>query len=158
MYKYTSRTSGFSLIELTVVVAMVAMLGVFGLYLSTQNYGGHSLHTTRQLVVATLQKARSDAMANMCEGDTCTGGLPHGVHISKESLVLFQGAMYNPVDAYNTYIPLDSPGITFSGLHNVVFAQLNAQVVEPGDVILTSASGGTSTISIGSEGQISWSK
>jgi prepilin-type N-terminal cleavage/methylation domain-containing protein len=149
--------AGFSLIELTIVLGLFAILGTVTLCMSMQSYGGYSFHATGQLLVAALQKARSDALHNVCIGGNCTGGLPHGVHISANQLVLFQGVTYNPNDDANVYVPLQNPTIALGGLTDVVFAQLTADVGAPGVIAVTDTEGRSAIVTVGSEGQISWS-
>lgn len=148
---------GFSLIEITVSLGLFAMLGTVTLLMSMQSYGGYSFHTTGQLLVAALQKARSDALHNVCIGGNCTGGLPHGVHISATQLALFQGTAYDPNDDANVYVALQNPTIALGGLTDVVFSQLTADVSVPGAIAVTDTNGHSVTVTVGSEGQISWS-
>jgi prepilin-type N-terminal cleavage/methylation domain-containing protein len=146
---------GFSLIEITVVLGMFAIVGSLALLMSMQSYSGYSFHTTQQLLVTTLQKARSEALANVCVGTSCTDGVSHGVHIEPDELVLFQGNVYDPNNLTNVHLPLSNAKITING-NDIIFAPLTASVSVPGDILITDAKGRVSTTTVGAEGQISW--
>jgi len=136
---------------------MFAIVGTMALLMSMQSYGGYSFYTVRQLLVTTLQKARSEALANVCEGAVCTDGVAHGVHISSSELVLFQGIAYDPNDAANVYLPLQNANITITGASDVVFDPLTANVALPDEIVVTDTKGRVSTTTLGAQGQLSWS-
>lgn len=133
---------------------MLVIVGSFTLVVGMSQLSGSSFHDDRDTLVASLQKARSQAMNEVCLGSSCTEGLPHGVHITPHSLVIFQGAVYNSNDFTNEVIDAGSNATTFSG-PDIVFAELSGDA-SPGTVTVTDTTGDTSTVTVQSEGQISW--
>jgi len=156
--------SGFTLIELVVVLALIAMVSGFGLIVSMENYRGYSFHNERDTLVTLLTKARSQAVSNMCFGASCTNGRPHGLHLEPHHYTLFQGDSYATRDtAVDEVLDARYEGVSavVPSFTDIVFAQLSGKAVaNPLGVatitLIDSAGKDTSTISINTEGQISW--
>lgn len=153
--------SGFTLIEILVVMAIFIIIAGFALFVSMDSYRGYSFRSERDTAVIVLQKARSQAMSNSCVG-SCSGndGLKHGVHFDSvgNQYVIFQttGDYTTGRDAgADQFIPVNNNvSINFP---DVVFNQLDGAV--PGAPIsstISDAVGHSSTITINSEGQIDW--
>lgn len=162
-----STPRGFTLIELVIVVGLLAIIGSFTLVLSFNSYKGYLYRTDRDVLVAALQHARALAIGNVCSGTTtnCTDGRAHGVAIRPvdhpESYVIFQGPSYaNRDQAVDS--ELDSaPTTVFPGgtdLSEVVFKQLSGSATTSGTITMTDDAGRSSVITIGPDGQISWTK
>ncbi len=140
--------------EVLLVIGIFVILAGFGLFVSMETYRGSNYHSDRALLIATLQRARAEAINNLCTGSGCTDGAPHGVHIQTDKYILFQGATYNAADTANVAFDADTNSThSFSG--DIVFSQLTGNVAAP--VTITIAGGGrTSDITISTVGQISW--
>lgn len=162
--QHYQNSAGFTLIEIVIVMALVAMVSGFGLIASMETYRGYSFRTERDTLIATLQKARSEAINNMCFGASCTGGEPHGVHIASHRYVLFQGGSYTTrnstldeiIDARYFGIATATPSFT-----DVVFSRLAGTTTpNPHGVMAISLidTEGTdsSVVTINPEGQITW--
>jgi prepilin-type N-terminal cleavage/methylation domain-containing protein len=154
--KISTHKKGFSLIEVCVVLGMLAIAGSLALVVSMATYEGGSFNNEQNLLVSALQKARSQSMSAVCAGSACTAGVAHGVDIEPTQLVIFQGSSYNPGDEYNEYIPLPDAGVTFSGAHTIVFAELSGDASTPGDIGMSDITGRVATVSVGSDGQLVW--
>lgn len=148
--------TGFTLIEILVVVGMTVMIMSFGLFFDLDSFRQHSFQADRDTLISLLQHARSRAVSNICYGATCIDGKPHGVRIENEQYIVFQGSSYALRDqAFDTILEANE-GIGHSGLEEVVFSQLTGEATS-GDIILSdSMTTRTSTISISTEGQIIW--
>jgi Tfp pilus assembly protein FimT len=155
LHKVSRCNHGFTIIEIGLVIALLSIIGTFSLMLSMDNYRASSFNNDRNMVISLLQKARSQAVNNMCLGAACTEGVAHGLHIETGSYTIFQGTAYNPADALNEKISMP-PTLTFSGLANVVFTELSGSPVAAGTITLSDGMGHTSTIDINSEGRIAW--
>jgi len=147
---------GFSLIETLVVVGMLALLASVSMVVGVQAFSRSSVKDDRDLLVGVLQKARSEAMHDVCTTEGCVGPSAFGVHINSREIVLFEGTSYNPQDSHSESFVAESAATHFSGTSNIVFAATS------GDAASTSitVSNGTevvSTVTIGTLGQISWS-
>jgi len=144
--------------EVIVVMGIFAMVGGFALFVSMETYRGSSFHSDRNLLVATLQRARAQAINNICLG-TCTDGKKHGVAIRPteypDSYVIFQtsndyAARDVPQDAPFEASPISGQ----TGDSEIVFEYLSGNS-NPASITLT-GEGHTSVITIGAEGQITW--
>jgi Tfp pilus assembly protein FimT len=156
---------GMTFFEVLVVMGIFVLVGGFALFVSMESYHGSSFRSDRNLLVAALQRARAQAMNNICLGAGCTDGKSHGVHIDPDAYIVFQdnGSGYISTDPLNAKFDASEAvvhsGYLASPLHNnVVFTQLsgNTSCGTPCDISLTQG-GQTSTSTVTSEGRISWS-
>ena len=158
------NNAGFTLIEIMMVMAFVAIIGGFTLIVSLDSYREYNFHSDRDLLVSALQRARSQAEGNVCLGASCTDGLPHGVSIHPADhptdYVIFQTIDANPDyahrDATQDVLIETNPATVFTpGSAEFVFGSLSGNPTTPGTITL-SAAGHSSTVTIGQEGQITW--
>ncbi|MDB5189568.1 MAG: hypothetical protein JWL82_525 [Parcubacteria group bacterium] len=152
---------GFTLIEMLIVVSLITAVAALGLFVSMDSFRSYHFHNERDTVVSTLQKARSQAMSNMCFGNSCTNGKPHGVYFgTKGSYVIFQGASYAARDTgVDEVIEAKDAAATITGFTSVVFARLSGDAVTlPQDTLtVTDESGKVSVITVTPQGRITWS-
>lgn len=156
----TSTRSGFTLLEILVVMGLVLMVVAFGLIVSFDDYRGFTFRNERDIVVNVIQKARSQAMNNMCFGSTCTDGKPHGVYFGTTGqYIIFQGTTYASRDnAVDEVIESKDNASTVTGLTSVVFNTVRGDAVTTGGSTLTvTQHGRSSTITIEPEGRVWWS-
>ncbi len=144
----TTSRSGFSLIEILIAIAIFSIIaGVVGI-LGNSLYAGYIVFSEKITVVAALEKARSQAMANV-------GTTSHGVYFGGEDYILFEGTSYAArASAYDEIIPR-APGIATTGLAEVVFNPLSGDTATIGTVNISAGQNPT-TISINQEGRISY--
>ena len=145
---------GFTLIEVLITIGLLGLIAGLGVFVSMDSYRGNLFRAERNIVVSILQKARSQAIHNVCVGSVCADGQLHGVHFDPNQYAIFQGAIYNPADINNEVIQANS-NVHNSGLANIVFSQLEG-TTSGGTLTLTDNSGHTSAITINNEGQIIW--
>lgn len=148
------RTRGFSLIELLIVFAVVALLAAGALYSMTAARANKQLATIVDGIVFTLEEAKSNALSGK-------DGTAHGVHFTNNEYVLFGGATYDSNDPENQAFAVDSgftitTTLTGSG-SDVVFARLIGEVAADGTVTVTDDSDPTRTtaVHIGPLGDVS---
>ncbi len=165
MAKLQNFKNGISLIETTIILAIVAMLAGLAGFSHLDNYRASSFRGDRDLLISLLQHARAESIANVCHGETCTEGESHGVAIRPEDnsgkYVVFQTS-----ESLSDYAHRDvnfdlsfeaNVNTSISGdIREVTFEKHSSLVLNPGNIILTDTSGQTSIITINSEGQISW--
>lgn len=144
---------GFTLIEIIVVVAILGIIAALGLLMSFESFRGASFRSERDTMVSALQKARSDAMANIKQS-------PWGVHYdaSAHTYTIFRGTSYASGASDNAVID-GNPGATVSPspLPDVVFTQLSGTT--SGAFSATIAENGHTTnppVSVNYEGTIDW--
>lgn len=138
------------------VIGLIAILGSLGLAASMDSYRGYGFRNERDIIVGALQKARSQAMSNMCFGG-CTDGKPHGVSVQAQQYTIFQGLTYASRNSgYDETVPAASNGMQLNGLSEIVFSQLSGHVANPGTITISDQAGRASLVTINSEGQITW--
>ncbi len=156
---FTPSLAGFTLLEILVVMGLVLMVVAFGLIVSFDDYRGFTFRNERDIVVSVIQKARGQAINNMCFGAGCTDGKAHGVYFGiPGQYVVFQGASYATRDtAVDEVIEARDKASVLSGMQSVVFGRLRADATTAGGATLTiSQPGHTSTITIEPEGRVWW--
>lgn len=156
--QYENWCRGFTLIEITIVLALVGVIAAFGVAMSYSSLSQTTVTQERDLFVTLLLRAtRAAAIANMEEA-------PHGVYIDdvNNRYILFTGTDPNAVNANPRYIPYTNDVITVgsTGGDTIVFEQLSGKVIDGviGGVGTISISNGNATqgIIIRESGQIDW--
>jgi prepilin-type N-terminal cleavage/methylation domain-containing protein len=151
---------GLTLIEILIVIAILTLVLSLSLIFSMDDYRGYSFRDERNKIIGILEKARSQAINNICLDATCDNGTAHGVHIVNNTLTLFEGdswaSRHSSIDESFEV----SKTISISGISEVIFSQLSGDgTTTPktiSDIVLTDISGRTSIININTEGNISW--
>ncbi|HRH24202.1 MAG TPA: prepilin-type N-terminal cleavage/methylation domain-containing protein [Candidatus Paceibacterota bacterium] len=154
-----SIPKGFTLLEILVVMGLVLMVVAFGLIVSFDDYRGFTFRNERDIVVSVIQKARGQAINNMCFGAGCTDGKAHGVYFGTPGeYVVFQGTSYATRDvALDEVIAARDNASVVSGMTSVVFNRLRADTTTVGGTTLTiTQPGHTSTITVEPEGRVWW--
>ncbi len=139
------------------VLGIMSIVSGFSLFANMDSYRGYAFRGTRDMLVAVLQKARSQSINNMCFGSACTDGKPHGVHFTPGQYVIFQGASWAARDAaLDEIVKIESANVQVSG-PDIVFAQLSGNASPAGGVItVVDDASHSSVISVNGEGQILW--
>lgn len=161
-HRFDDTARGFTLIELLIVVGILAIIGSFSLVFSLDSYRGYTFRNDRDLLVATLQRARNQAINNVCFGLLCSEGKSHGVHINGTQFVVFQtDTDYGGRDILVDELIEATGGETaVTGATDIVFERLSGKAtVNPvGEtLVVRDSSGHVSTIEFNSQGQIRWS-
>ena len=152
---FRASARAFTLIEILVVIGLLIVIGGFTAFVSLESYRSAIFKDDRSLLVSALLKARSQAINNMCFGAGCTDGLSHGVHIESGAYTVFQGTTYVPSDPLNeTYE--GNPATVVGGMTDVVFEKLSGETTA-GTITLGDTALHASTVTINSEGMITWS-
>jgi prepilin-type N-terminal cleavage/methylation domain-containing protein len=148
--------TGFTLIEVIIVMSLLTIIGGLVTFANFDVWRGYNFRGEYDLLIAVLQKARSQSINNICLGISCTEGQSHGVKILPDKYTIFQGTTYDPSDPLNEDFEA-SGRVSHSGISEVVFRQLSGDVDLAGDIILNEIDGFRSeTIFINNEGRISW--
>lgn len=156
---FIRNNTGFTLIEVLIVLGIFSVLGGIGVFASLDTYRGYAFRSERDTLVSLLAKARSESMSNICLGAGCVGGKTHGVLVTADEYILFQGissTMRN--QDVDERVPIVYRGlmVASSSLVEVVFSQLSGDVAATGTITLIDAVGHNSVIGISQEGRISW--
>jgi prepilin-type N-terminal cleavage/methylation domain-containing protein len=129
MSKSSRQESGFTLVEILVVLAIIAML--FGL--STINLGKASADSSLHAVVSQLKANLKSQQIKAMSGDK--GGTnsqqPQGIHFGNSSYTLFSSANYSATDPNNYTTNTNSVTITTTLPNNqITFAKASGQVTD----------------------------
>jgi prepilin-type N-terminal cleavage/methylation domain-containing protein len=146
--------SGFTLIEVMVVIAIFGMLFLMGLFFDFSFYRGTSFGTDTDNYASVLRRARAMAINNI-------NGRDQGVHLLPDSYVLFQcplatpGCLYSSRDVTLDHSISRNPGLNFSATtpSDIVFSRLSGDSNFEG-IVTVSGFGKTATININNEGLI----
>jgi Tfp pilus assembly protein FimT len=143
---------GFTLIEITVVLALAILVFGFSAALGFDAFDRNYLKTERTSLLSVLQKARSQAMNNI-------SGKKHGFYFDGTNYVIFEGDSYALRDSSKDFVIEKNKGVNLTGLTEVVFDRLTGNVpscdASPCDIFLTEGSNSV-TISINGQGKIEW--
>lgn len=151
------------MLETVVVMGIFAIVAGAALFVSMETYRGSNFRSDRDLLVAALQRARAQAMSNICFDDggatfTCTDGMPHGVKILPGKVIVFEGSSYaartSAADAeFKTNV------LSVSGADEIVFAQLSGTTAcgSGCTAILSDGAGHISIATTTAVGRIYWS-
>lgn len=155
-------TKGFTLIEVMIVIAFVAIAGAGAVFFGADTYRAYLFHSDRDLLVVALQHTRAQAIGNICLGNGCSDGKPHGVAILPDRFVMFQGSCYaSPCvrDPDDVAVDADieaNPNLIHTGTMEIVFTQLSATTTGGTVTLKDSTNGRKTVITVLPEGQITW--
>jgi prepilin-type N-terminal cleavage/methylation domain-containing protein len=149
MISKTKKIPGFTLIEVLIGSAMVALIASLGLFLSFDFYKSYLFHYEEDLVTSILQKARSQALANIDQ-------VRHGVHIdyaaNPKTYTIFENTY--AAGAAGNQVFENNRAVTPGGLTEVVFDQLTGAAAVAGGNLTLSDGIHTAIISVNAEGRI----
>lgn len=151
---YKNWCRGFTLIEITIVLALVGVIAAFGVAMSYSSLSQTTVTQERDLFVTLLLRGtRAAAIANMEEA-------PHGVYIddANNRYILFTGTAYSSSDPDNRSVPYtdDVITVTNNGGNTIVFDQLSGKVITGAGTISIGNGNATQEIIIRESGQIDW--
>ena len=140
--------NGFTLVEIVIVVAILAVVLGLGYFVGFDFYKNYALHSEKDILISVLRKARSQALNNV-------GATAHGVYIDDSSYTIFYGNSFVSRDSQYDENIRKAPGISLSGLNEVVFAPLTATSTASSTIVLNN-NRNSFFIDINSEGRINW--
>lgn len=156
------------MIETVVVIGLLSMIATLAVFVSLETYRGNTMRSTRDLLISNLQHARAQSMNNVCIGNcgTPADGKPHGVHIETNAsgfitqFIVYQGTTttYTQSDPLNMVVNVNdtiSQAQKVTGIQDVYFDQLSGNAHPTGVITITDGIT-TSSIQIGTEGELSW--
>jgi len=147
--KRSLSLTGFTLIEITLVIALIIIIFGFGLTISFDSYRKDNLKAERDTLISVLQKARNESINNL-------NNTPHGFYFDGTDYILFDGSSYASRDASRDLKIVKNPSITIGGLTEIVFEQLDGNANPIGDITLSDGINPVISININQEGRINW--
>lgn len=139
---------GFTLVELVIVIAIMAILFLIVGSLSVGTLGRTQLNTQASVVTKMLRKAQVRSIHQQADSQW-------GVQINSGEITLFAGSSYAARDTDLDQQHVFPQGITATGISEVVFTTIVGETVDVGTITLTAqGSGETQNIDISSTGLI----
>lgn len=124
------RSSGFTLIEMMIVIGLLAVLFSLGGVVYTSFSRQDQLTSEAEKIVSALNEARAKTLAGYSGGGT--DGLNFGVYFDSTGYVLFQGTTYIADSPTNQRVNL-APKISLSEIafpdQQIVFRRLTGEVI-----------------------------
>lgn len=140
---------GFTLIEILLVVALIALVSSIGIPVSQHFNVGNDLIVARNTIVQTLRRAQ--LLSQAVDSD-----MGWGVHIENHNIVLFAGDNYSSRNiAFDEEFEI-SRSITFSGENEIIFNKFSGNPQTTEDIILTSNTNVSKIITINEKGTIEY--
>jgi len=144
--------SGFTLVEVTVVVAIVALLAAIVSVPLINFRRQQALQNTTNGLVALLNEARTKTLGSY-------NNTTYSVHLASSDATLYTGASYTAGASSNQIFSFEYPvTATWSiagGGANISFDRLKGTTSQHGTITLSTSSGVTRTITITSLGTVS---
>lgn len=149
MLNFFKRQNGFSLLEISMAIAILAIIVGLGMPIFNNFKIKNDLDNARNTIVYSLRRAQGLSQV-MEEDDTW------GVYIESGKVVLFKGSTYagrnTDYDEENTILG----SLQISGINEIVFDKLTGLPQTTGDINLTSNANETSIITVNSKGMVSY--
>lgn len=119
-YSQVGSTSGFTLVELLLVIALVVIIGLFTSSVGISYYQSELLSEASDNIVSTLRQAQGLAMSGK-------NASSYGVYFGEDSYVLFEGSYYETREIEEDMVfPLNS-NLVITGPREVVFSALTGR-------------------------------
>ncbi len=150
--RYRPPSSGFSLLEIVLVVSIIALLAaIVGLPFSKFRQA-QALQNSANALVSILGEARTKTLAAL-------DNTSYGVHIQSDQAILFTGTTYSPSASTNMTLLFEEPvtAQTISlagGGSEVKFDRLKGTTDQHGTIVIALPNGQTRTITISATGTI----
>src|SRR5438105_2008049 len=83
------NTAGFTLIEIIIAIAILAIILTLGLFISFDFYKSYAFRSEKNIIVSVLQKARGQALNNINQAR-------HGVSFQSGQYIIFECKFATP--------------------------------------------------------------
>ena len=131
IYHKRKSARGFTFIELMLVIALVAILGVFIVPVGLSFYQSQLLGETSDGLVSALRHAQRFAL-------TSTHDNAFGVFITADTYTIFEGSAYASRIVSEDVVFSIASTVTVSGLQEIVFSEMSGTPSAIGSVIISS--------------------
>jgi len=138
-----NNRKGFTLLEIAVVIAVLAVILSFGMTADLTNMRSDSFLVEQSKIVSTLEKARSRAMNNLFDTN-------HGVCYTPPNYIIFQGDTCVPGESVTANVNITT---TFPS-SPIIFDRLTGKTNTA--VIHITDNTRSADITINNEGRIDW--
>ncbi len=143
-----STNSGFTLIEILIVMAVIASLAGLGFFMSVDVYRSTSFNSDVESLAFLLGRARGQALNNI-------DGIPHGIKIEPGQYTLFEGQNFALRNQAKDETTAFNGSLSFTGPNEIIFSQLSGDSTASGSLVVSDGFK-MATISLNYEGRIDW--
>jgi prepilin-type N-terminal cleavage/methylation domain-containing protein len=141
---------GFTLLELTLATATLALLAVIAIPVTLSVYTKNDLRNSVQITTQAMRQAQSYAFSGREDDDW-------GVRVASGSVTLFKGDDYSTRDTDYDEVATISTGITIGGtLSEIIFSEASGLPESTGTVTYTSQNSELITITLNALGSVSY--
>lgn len=137
--------SGFTLLEILLVVAVLALIAGIGAPLYQSSQVRNDVEVASYVIVQSLQRAQ--ILSQAVDGDTTWG-----VRIESGVVTLFRGSNFASRDPDFDEVFDIAPSITPSGIEEIVFSKFSGEPQSIGTITLSTSINATKTITINEKG------
>ena len=141
--------AGFTLIEMLLVLATMAILGGLSIPLALPYVLQNDLDISTGITAQSLRRAQSLAMS--MQGDS-----PWGVEMEPQTITLFKGQTFNSRDVSQDEVFTLTIPLRYSGLTEVVFAKFSGEPVSSGNISLSNSANQSRGITVNPKGVVSY--
>ena len=140
---------GFSLLEVLLSVAILAVLAGLSLPVYESFMRRNDLDLTAQQVASSLRRAQTFARANSYDS-------VWSVAVQSSNVTLFRGTNFAGRDqTYDESVAIPA-SVSVSGLNEVQFSKLTATPNTAGSITLTSTANATRTVTVNAKGMVEY--
>ena len=141
-------SSGFSLIELLLVIAIFSLIVGVAIPASRQLLLRNDLVTSTTTLRQVLRRAQHLAQSHVDQSEW-------GVHVGPSEIVLFRGTNYPSRDSSYDEVYQVAASLVFSGDNDVTFQRVSGTRNTPATITITNAVGANTQIQVSRKGVIS---
>lgn len=142
------KTQGFTLLEVLLSVAMIAIIATFSSPLYVNLMVRNDLDIATTTTAQSLRRASILALGS--DGDS-----RWGIRMVSGQIVIFKGSSYATRDTTYDEVYAISPAITLGGTSEIVFEEVTGFPLGTGSITLT-ANADTKTVTINSKGMVNF--
>jgi prepilin-type N-terminal cleavage/methylation domain-containing protein len=140
---------GFTLIELSLVVAIMSVVAGLSVPIYQSFQVKNSLDVTTNIIVQELRRAQTLAQSASEDSNW-------GVNASSGNIILFKGGDFSSRDTSFDETFDVSTAVSFSGVTEIIFSKIYGEPQPNGTITLTAANNDSKSIVINSKGMIEY--
>jgi prepilin-type N-terminal cleavage/methylation domain-containing protein len=141
------REKGFTLVEIILVVALIAVIGGMMVIIDPSFIAKNDVEVSGAVVTESLRRARILSTGSVDDSRW-------GVHIDEGSVIVFKGDSFSGRESEFDEVTAVSGDVSFSGINDVVFGKVRGEPSVTGDITVSSGSDYSIVISVNETGAV----